>query len=406
MIANLAFDVVELVPCVPATESPALREVAFRANAWTGDEIAALHSLFAADQSFDDIAKTIGRPVAGVKDKALTLGLRRYSTRKWSELEDAYLCKNYGTVAAAMIAQELGRGCPAVYVRAQLLGLSETNPPPWTAWEDAQLRAGYEQAIPLNQIAALIGRPMAGTGSRASKLGLNHPCHPLDWSEEESARALELCAEGHRYLQVRRQLVAEGFPERSKIGFGQHVRLMGYGRGWGRKWLPEEDELLRKFYADGTSLTNLGTRLARSKGSLKWRAKYLKLQGTHKTPNGFRQGPDWSPEDDTFLRANYGKMKTRDLAAALGRPKGGVFNRAFHLKLKHGYWRHYTAAELRAIDIAFRHDIAIADLAIALGRHAMTVSKYCTDKRGLNFGRRRRVRPPLTLDQILALDAA
>jgi hypothetical protein len=81
-----------------------------------------------------------------------------------------------------------------------------------------------------------------------------------------------------------------------------------------------------------------------------------------------------------------------------------MFSRANLLGLIHGYIRPFSADETRALDLAFRHGIAIADLAAALDRKACSVSKYATNH-GIRFGRRTRVTPTPTLDDILALDA-
>ena len=122
--------------------------------------------------------------------------MRRNSTREWTDLDDAELARRYDNEATATIARDLGRSCSAVYVRAQILELTEPQPPEWTEWEDAQLRAGYTRATDVSQIAAIIGRPVSGTASRASKLGLKHPNNPAGWTEPEICRALELLDTG------------------------------------------------------------------------------------------------------------------------------------------------------------------------------------------------------------------
>lgn len=401
---DLDVDIVELASCPPAAPAGPLREVAFRRDAWLPAEVERLRAMFAADETMDTIASALGRGRAGVADKALTLGLRRHSSRPWGELEDRMLVDRYGTVPAADLALELGRSCTSVYARAQLLELSEESSPPYNEWEDAQLRAGYARGLRADQVATLIGRTKVSVASRAWKLGLRTVFADEDWSQEEIDWLFELATEGHRYLAIIEMLVAKGFPRRTKAGLGPKLRQLGYRRGWGRRWLPEEDEAIRRAYADGASLTPLLERLGRTTCSIRWRVKELGLQGTHVMTAGFRQGPVWTSADEDLLRALYGKVPTRELAERLGRKKGGVLQRAFHLGLKHGYWRPYTADELRGFAVAFDHGLAIADLAIALERHPMTVSKYARDKLGLHFGRRRRSKPPLTLPQILALD--
>ena len=371
---DLDADVVELAPAPdPVPQSLPLREMAYRADAWTPAESERLRALFLADVSIGDMALTLGRGRGAISERIALLGLRRNSTRSWTELDDAELSRRYGTEPTATIASDLARSCSAVYARARLLDLTEGNPPEWTPWEDAQLAEGYRRGVPLAQIATLIGRPFGGLSSRAGYLGIVHANHPPDWTQQETARALELAEAGHRYTAIVAMLVEEGFPHRTIRGFGLAIRKLGYGRGWGRVWTPEEDALLGKAYTEGTSLTPLRRQLGRTAGSLRHRAEYLGLRGLHANRNGWRIGPDWT-EASITTRANV-------------------------LGLVHGYIRPFSEDETRALDIAFRTGVSIADLALALDRKAMSVSKYATNH-GYQFGRR--PRRAVTLEGLLA----
>lgn len=397
---DLAADIVELAPA-PCHVLPAapLREMAYRADAWTPQESERLRALFLDDTAISDMALALGRGRAAVSERIALLGLRRNSTRSWTELDDAELTRRYGTEPTANIASDLGRSCSAVYARASILELTDGNPPEWSPWEDAQLVEGYRRGVPLAQIATLIGRPFGGLSSRAATLGIVHANHPPDWSEQETARALELAEEGHRYTAIVPMLVAEGFPPRTLRGFGLAIRKLGYGRGWGRPWTPEEDALLRKAYSDGTSLTPLRRQLGRTSGSLRHRAEYLGLRGLHANRNGWRTGPDWTEADEARLRADYGRVPTKALAASMGRTKAALTSRANSLGLVHGYIRPFSDDETRALDVAFRTGVSIADLAVALDRKAMSLSKYATNH-GYRFGRR--PRRDVTLEALLA----
>lgn len=388
-----AVEIVELVPCV-ITETATRRvgEMPFRRDAWTPQETEQLKVMFAQDRSISEIAAIIGRGYAGIADRINMLGLRRHSTRSWSDLEDTILQRDYGRVATATIAAAIGRSCTATYARAALLGLSDPNPPAWTPWEDAQLAEGYRQGLPVASIAALIGRPLSGTASRASTLKLRHPAQPATWTPEETSRALALVSTGMRYGAAIDQLQREGFPRRSKAAFHPKIRALGYGRGWGRKWTAEEDALLIQCYQSGTSLTPLRTRLGRTNHSIRWRAGHLQLQGTHDNRNGFRGGPDWTADDIATLRAEYGKTPSADLARKLGRTKPAMFTRANMLGLVHGYIKPWSEKDLKALYGAYANGTSIADLALMLDRKPMSVSKYAT-QHGLRFGRRRRLKP-------------
>jgi hypothetical protein len=406
---DLEGDIVELVAC-PAPPSERLPELAFRANAWLPDEVEVLRTLFAADIEWETIAAALQRGVAGVRDKAVQLGLRRNSNRPWSEMEDAEVVRRYGAEAPATIAQDLGRAVTAVYARARLLGVSEPNPPPYTAWEDAQIVAGYAAAVPVSQIAALIGRPLSGMRARASRLGLRHRHQPADWSDEEATRALELAESGLAYRTLTARLASEGFPRREHLAVGQRLRILGYGRGWGRRWTADEDELIARAYAAGDSLTPLQSRLGRSLYSLHWRAGELGLRGTHARPDGWR-GRAWTAEEEARLREGYGKVAPAQLERELDRKWPAIRQRAAHLGIKHGWMRAFEPDEDRAIAIAWREGISIVDLSLALGRDPSVIGRRCKRDLGFTFSDRpiaapltaRARRAALTLADILAL---
>jgi len=377
MSADLAFDLVELAPCPAsaAATTTALREMTFRADAWLPEEDAELRRRFLADEAIADIAAAIGRGFHAVRARIHWHGLRRNSARPWTPEEEAELIGRYGSDSPAAIARDLGRGVSAIYARAQLLSLSETGAADYDPWEDAQIRAGYAAGVPVKQIAALIGRTLIGVRCRASVLGLRHREQPPGWTDEETNRALELAEEGHRYLDIIEMLVAEGFPRRTKAGFGPKVRRLGYGRGWGRPWLPEEEELLRRAYAENASLVGLSARIGRTMCSIRWKAGELGLQGTHARKDGWR-GRVWSEAEEALLRAEFGKTPSKELAAKLGRTPAAMFSRAHTLGLQHGYIRVFSAEERRAIGIGWRLGFPLAMLARACGRDQAVISKY------------------------------
>ena len=91
--------------------------MAYRADAWTPQESERLRALFLEDTAIADIALAIGRGRAAVAERIALLGLRRNSTRTWTELDDAELSRRYGGEPTAAIASDLGRSCSAVYAR-------------------------------------------------------------------------------------------------------------------------------------------------------------------------------------------------------------------------------------------------------------------------------------------------
>ena len=316
MTHDLPFHIVELVPCpgLPAVPSAPLRELAFRSDAWLPQDLDFLQSSFAADEDLHAIGASLGRTFAAVQTKISELGLRRTSRRPWTELDREYLAQHYGAMPTSAIAAALARTPGAVYAQAGIDGLTEGNSPDYTDWEVAQIRAGYAQGVPVAQLAVLIGRPMSGMASLASKLGIKHANAPPDWTDAEQQRALVLAEEGRRYRQIAADLAGEGFPPREHGVVGQVLRKLGYDRGWGRRWLDEEKALLRQTYERGSSLTPLRDRLGRSRTSIAWQTRELGLQGTHARPNGWRTEPTWTDAELATLRRDYGQMRTQELA--------------------------------------------------------------------------------------------
>ena len=396
MMHDLPFHVVELVPCPgpPTSLALPLREMAFRQDAWLPDEVDTLRTRFAADEDLTVIAAGLDRPLAGVQSKLGELGLRRSSARAWTDLERAYLAQHYGTTPVSAIAAALGRTPAAVYAQAGVDGLTEGNSPEYTDWEIAQIREGYGQGVPVAQLGVLIGRPVSGIASLASKLGIKHANAPPDWTMDEQQRALALAEEGRRYRQIATDLAREGFPQREHGAVGQALRKLGHGRGWGRPWLEEEKALLRQAYANGDSLTPLQQRLGRTRTSIAFQAGEMGLQGTHARPNGWRTEPSWTEDEIAILRRDYGRVPTGALAAALGREKGGVYNKAWSLGLVHGWMRAFSADEERAIRIARDRGLSLANLAVALDRDTAVVSKHAI-RMGVPFSTRS-VRAPRT----------
>lgn len=416
-LADLSGDVVELAPWIPPAQpapAPQLREVAFHVAAWLPEEDATLRRMFADDAPIAEIAETIGRPFQGTRARITALGLRRNSARQWLPEEEAELLARYGTEPCATIAQDLGRSVAATYGRAQVLSLSGEIAPDWSDWEDAQLRAGYERGVPVGQLAVLIGRPLLGARSRATILGLRHPSQPPGWSDEEIDRALALAETGLPYRDIVRKMRTEGYPERSTRAFGLHVRKLGYGRGWGRNWTADEEELLRRAYATGGSLVQLAGRMGRGRSSVMWKAGELGLHGTHPDQAGWRRGRCWTEADEAVLRAEYGKTPNRELARKLDREWSAIRVRANHLGLQHGWMRAFSADEDRALAIAWRQGLSIVDVAAAMNRDPSVIGKRIRRVHGLAFSdpdrptrgpRTRKVsRAKLTLAKILALE--
>jgi hypothetical protein len=130
------------------------------------------------------VAERLGRSLDGVKMKAWRLKLRR--SENWSPAEDRLLCDSYRNQSGVRIAQRLGRTVAAVRARAVTLGL-EPKVRSWTAEEVRSLRDSYG-VLDLEALALELGHTKAATAKKARALGLVQYRH---WSREDEQRLVQ-----------------------------------------------------------------------------------------------------------------------------------------------------------------------------------------------------------------------
>jgi len=90
-------------------------------------------------------------------------------------------------------------------------------------------------------------------------------------------------------------------------------------------WTPGRDAILRKMVADGTQRADIADRLGCTQSVLSKRIFALRL--------GRPISPPWPAEHDAILRAEWGKLSSRAIAAKLGRTPNSILGRARRLKL-------------------------------------------------------------------------
>ncbi|HFD9221819.1 TPA: AsnC family protein [Salmonella enterica] len=96
-----------------------------------------------------------------------------------------------------------------------------------------------------------------------------------------------------------------------------------------RAWTPEEDELLISLHPSMT-YKEMTTRLDRTEGAIRARAR-LFIQSGILPP---KRNP-FTPEQDSFIRANRHRMTFSEVAAYLGRREDTVSHRAQHMKVRY-----------------------------------------------------------------------
>ena len=117
-------------------------------------------------------------------------------------------------------------------------------------------------------------------------------------------------------------------------------------RGWGRSWLAEEDDLLRHAYAHGDSLAPLRQRLGRSRALDRLsRRRTRPARHARATERLAHRAALDQRTRSPSCAANTARCRHRNWPRGLGRKKGGVFNKAWTLGLKHGYIRPFGSDE-------------------------------------------------------------
>lgn len=98
------------------------------------------------------------------------------------------------------------------------------------------------------------------------------------------------------------------------------------------RWTPEDDDYLRASF-EITSSGEIARRLGRTRSAVGQRAsKVLQLRRRPSRP----RGADWEPDATAYLRANYGGMRTKEIADNLRRTASAIHSRACKLGLTRG----------------------------------------------------------------------
>lgn len=97
-----------------------------------------------------------------------------------------------------------------------------------------------------------------------------------------------------------------------------------------KRWTDAEDEVLRANYADSTIDILIELLPDRTVQAIQTRAKTLRLSKSYSSGWSTR----WTDAEDEILRANYAESTmTRLLELLPGRTKGGIYLRAFNLRI-------------------------------------------------------------------------
>ena len=149
-------------PCrPPASKSRASKRRSSPRRRWSASEDADLRKARDAGEEARAVAARLGRSVAAVHTRMVSLGIAGEAGRSWSAAEDRRLSEGWARgEAGRAIAAALGRSHWGVFARARLLGLTAAAPRrrAWRRFEIAYIRARAAQGWSAAEIARRLRR--------------------------------------------------------------------------------------------------------------------------------------------------------------------------------------------------------------------------------------------------------
>jgi hypothetical protein len=226
------------------------------------------------------VAELLGRTIASVQARALTLGVPGHGIRMWTEMEQRYLRTRYQTFTAEQIARTLRRTEESVRGQIHHLGLGTYSPTPWTEAEVEYLRAHYGKA-PVCELAVELGRTTDAVELKARKLGINRRVVKL--SEADIRWIIENLGK----IPFTKMAAKLGVEEKR---LARIAAKHGYrARPNNRAWTPEEDAFVRENYGS-MSRKEMAERLNRRVELISWRARKLGLVRKREDMEAFGEG--------------------------------------------------------------------------------------------------------------------
>lgn len=323
----------------------------------------------------------------------------------WALEEIEFVKKNYGFMMTSQMAERLGRTENAIRWAVRSLNIPLTEKyRSWTEVEKKIIRTYSPRVDGIALVASLLPWRTRGAIFRMmDKLGV---IRGKKWNVKE-LRILE------QYYPIEGIAVADRLPGRTPYA----VRSMATQRGIKlidsgsvqRKWTPEEWQLLKENsqlpFVDlvalfpertHTSVRKALDRMRKGQGTPK--DHVLQKKTAHEQPENLLQNDDnvqisehynnrclaWTAQDLAFVKANYGVMKTPELAEKLGRSvasiriTGGRLARGkagSNIKASEKYRNHrssWTVQELRFVETHYGV-MKTVEIAKTLGRTAVSV---------------------------------
>ncbi len=228
--------------------------------------------------------------------------------------------------------------------------------PRWNTIEDRLLGQLYGERLPVEQIAARLGRTPDAVVARRHALGIAARQRSRPWSTDEVTLLRAATAAGFPASFLSRQL------GRSREQVRAQRRALVSPKARARPYLTQEDEAIRRCLLEGGDLAVLAGRLGRSPDAVRLHAHQL---GFHRRP----ARPRWTEWEDAVIREGYTSAQPCiEIARQLPhRSLGSVTARARRLGLA-TYARRWSAQDDQRLTRLTAEGTSLESLAQRLGR--------------------------------------
>ncbi|NQU56674.1 MAG: hypothetical protein HQ513_05520 [Rhodospirillales bacterium] len=240
----------------------------------------------------------------------------------------------------------------------------------FTPHEEARLMDLHEHGLTPGEIGKEMDRRADGIGEALRLRGI-FP-NNRQWTEDEDERLVAGIARGLTAREIANTLMG-----RSHLACKQRAKVMWPGRG-NKLWNEADSHALVQVYEEGSRISDLAKQVGRTVSACRWRARYLGLEHPASTMK-----LQWTPAEDDIIRKGYTDGKSvSDIEAELpGRWIRGIYQRAFKLGLAHKYSRPWTAQDLEDLRDLVTTGVRVEKIAENAGR-----SKHAIYRRAKRHG--------------------
>lgn len=230
----------------------------------------------------------------------------------------------------------------------------------WLPAEIAELRRMFAEDLAVEEMAAALGRPVAGVATKFWELGLRRRS-TRPWNELEDQVLVR------RYGQDAAAAIAQDLG-RSPASIYVRAQLLGLSEANEPLWTPWEDAQLRAAYGAGLLVRDVAALIGRTPSAVNTRAYKLGVKHPDH-PEG------WSHEELSralqLAEEGHRYLKICDLLAAEGFPrrtKSGLQPKLWMMGYRRGWSRPWTPEEEAALVAAYRDGASLTPLRSGLGR--------------------------------------